>query len=52
MYTRGKRFILIERNGRPTSSGTSGLEAATPGRCLRFHVSNHRLMPDFILSSL
>jgi hypothetical protein len=41
-----------ERNSRPTSFGASGLEAATPGCCLRLHVSNHRLIPDFILSSL
>jgi hypothetical protein len=42
----------LHRCARPTSSGASGLEAATPGCCLRLHVSNHRLIRDFILSSL
>ena len=46
------RLPNCERNGKPTSSGASGLEATTPGCCLRLHVSNHRLIPDFILSSL
>jgi hypothetical protein len=40
MYTRGKRFILLV------------VASTTAGCCLRVHVSNHRLIPDFILSSL
>jgi hypothetical protein len=48
-----RKFSFFNSVGLPPESfDCAAMEAATPGCCLRLHVSDHQLIPDFILSSL